>query len=72
MSPELLFQKICVAILILSFIPGFIWGWKETHNEGTFGRLCLAFLTSFLPPCILVCLGFILAMFYKAIEFVFT
>lgn len=71
MSPELLFQKICVAILLLSMIPGFIWGWKESEYESLPSRLVSGFIASLLPPTGIASVYVIGLLLASAVAFIF-
>lgn len=71
MSPELLFQKISVAILLLSMIPGFIWGWKECEHESLPSRLFGGFIASLLPPTAIASVAIIVLLIGGAVAFVF-
>lgn len=72
MSPDLAFEKICVAILLLSMIPGFYWGWKDTRQEDLPARLFLASCTALLPPTAIATVAIILVVVAAAVRFVIS
>ncbi|MNC23631.1 hypothetical protein D3C75_716610 [compost metagenome] len=72
MSTELLFEKLFVATLLLSVIPGFIWGWIETRRDGTVERIFLASLTALVPPCVIATIVLVMYIVVEAIKFIFS
>ena len=68
----MMFEKVFVAILLLSMIPGFIWGWKDARHEELPGRIFLAFIGSMLPPTAIATVAIIVAMIVGALLFLFS
>lgn len=72
MSPELLFQKICVAVLLLSMIPSFIWVWKDLRSEGLAMRLFMSSVGALIAPTGLAFVGLLVFILCDAITFIFS
>lgn len=68
----MMFEKVFVAILLLSMIPGFIWGWKDARNEELPGRIFLAFVGALLPPTAIATVAIIIAVIAGALLFLFS
>lgn len=76
MSPELLLQKLLVAITLLSFIPGFYWGWIWSRPNTVSTRIMIGISFSFIPAtvigtglCTVVMLGLLA---WEAVKFIFS
>lgn len=73
MSIELLLQKLGVITLLLSFIPGFYWGWRSAADEyDTLVRVAVAATFSIIPPCVLAVLFLIGMIVVDALKFIFS
>lgn len=73
MSPELLLQKLGVITLLLSFIPGFYWGWSFADDErNDLIRVAIAATLSLIPPCVLAVVFIIGILLVNALKFIFS
>lgn len=66
------FEKVFVAILLLSMIPGFIWGWKDTRHEALPTRIFMAFVGALVPPTAIATITIIVAVIVGALLFLFS
>lgn len=73
MSIELLLQKLGVITLLLSFIPGYYWGWRFADDErNTLIRVAIAATFSLIPPCVLAMVFLIGMILVDALKFIFS